>query len=109
MTQLEVIRMIGDVLTEIDVAVGSLKPGDPDMIRLQDLRQLLDARQLILSRQAFDDNTARFREGAERLRAVNLEIKGSIKRIDDTIAAIHNVERFLDSVTSFLSTIHAFG
>jgi len=109
MTQLEVIRMIGDVLTEIDVAVGSLMPGDPDMIRLQDLRQVLDARQLMLSRQVFDENTARFREAAERLRAVNLEIKGTIKRIDDMIAVIHNVERFLDSVTSFLSTIRAFG
>jgi hypothetical protein len=109
MTQLEVIRMIGDVLTEIDVAVGSLMPGDPDMIRLQDLRQVLDARQLMLSRQVFDDNTTRFREAAARLQAVNLEIKGTIRQIDDMIAVIHNVERFLDSVTSFLSTIHAFG
>jgi hypothetical protein len=97
------------VLTEIDVAVGSLMPGDPDMIRLQDLRQVLDARQLMLSRQVFDDNTTRFREAAARLQAVNLEIKGTIRQIDDMIAVIHNVERFLDSVTSFLSTIHAFG
>ena len=48
MTQLEVIRMIGNILTEIDVVVGSLVPGDPDLTRLQDLRRLLDVRQLIL-------------------------------------------------------------
>lgn len=109
MTQLEVIRMIGDTLTEIDVTVGSLMPGDPNLIRLQDLRRLLDARQLMLSRQVFDENTARFREAAEQLQAVNLEIRGTIRRIDDMITVIRNVERFLDSVTSFLSTIHAFG
>jgi len=109
MTQLEVIRMIGDVLTEIDVAVGSLMPGDPDMTRLQDLRQVLDARQLMLSRQVFDENTAGFRDAAEQLQAVNVEIRGTIRRIDDMIAVIHNVERFLDAVTSFLSTIRAFG
>lgn len=109
MTQLEVIRMIGDVLTEIDVAVGSLTPGDPDMIRLQDLRQLLDARQLVLSRQLFDENTQSFRDAAEQLRAVNLEIAGTIKQIDNMVAVIQNVERFLDSVTTFLSTIGAFG
>jgi len=51
MTQLEVIRMMGDVLTEIDVAVGSLLPGDPNLTALQDLRRLLDSRQLVLSRQ----------------------------------------------------------
>jgi hypothetical protein len=107
-TQLEVIRMIGDVLTEIDVTVGSLMPGDPAMTRLQDLRQLLDARQLTLSRQVFDENTVRFRDAAEQLGAVNLEIRGTIRRIDDMVMVVKNVTRFLDSVTSFMSTIGAF-
>lgn len=109
MTQLEVIRMIGDVLTEIDVTIGSLPPGDPDMTRLQDLRGLLDARQLTLSRQVFDENTDRFRDAAAKLRAVNLEIRGTIRDLDNLAAVIQNVARFLDAVTSFMSTINAFG
>ena len=109
MTQLEVIRMIGNVLTEIDVTIGSLPPGDPDMTRLQDLRGLLDARQLTLSRQVFDENTERFRDAAARLRAVDLEIRGTIRDIDNMAAVIQNVARFLDAVTSFMSTINAFG
>jgi hypothetical protein len=109
MTQLEVIRMIGDVLTEIDVSVGSLMPNDPDCVRLQDLRRLLDARQLILSRQVFDENTVRFQQGAAALAAVNTEISGRIGRIDDMVGVLHDVTRFLDAVTSFMTSIHAFG
>jgi hypothetical protein len=109
MTHLEVIRMVGNVLIEIDVTVGSLMPGDPDMVVLQDLRRLLDSRQLTLSRQVFDENTARFQEAAARLRAVNADIEGTIRRIDDMTAVIQNVTRFLDAVTSFMTTIGAFG
>lgn len=107
MTKLDVIRMIGDVLTEIDVAVGSLLPTDPDLVRLQDLRRLLDARQLALSRQVFDDNTEQFQNAAVRLKAVNDDIRGSIRRIENMVTVIQNVTRFVDSVTSFMGTIGA--
>ena len=109
MTKLEVIRMIGDVLTEIDLTVGSLVPGDPDMMALEDLRRLLDARQLMLSRQVFDENTPRFQEAASRLRTVNAEIEGTIRRIDDLSTVLQNVTRFLDAVTSFMVVVGAFG
>lgn len=105
MTRLEIIRMIGDVLTEIDVTVGSLMPGDPAVTRLQDLRRLLDSRQLMLSRQTVNDNTVRFQQAAARLRAVNRQVKGSIGRIEDITRVIENVARFLDAVTSFMGAI----
>jgi hypothetical protein len=105
MTQLEVIRMIGDVLTEIDVVVGSLIPGDPNLTALQDLRRLLDARQLILSRQVFEENTERFKSAAAALKQINDEIVGSIRRIDDLATVIQNVTRFLNGVTRFLTVV----
>jgi hypothetical protein len=106
-TQLDVIRMLGDVLTEIDVAVGSLLPNDPNLVRLQDLRRLLDARQLALSRQVFADNTEQFQSAVARLEAVNDDIRGSISKIDDLVTVIQNVTRFVDSVTSFMGAIGA--
>jgi hypothetical protein len=107
MTQLDVIKMIGDRLTEIDVAVGSLLPDDPNLVRLQDARRLLDARQLALSRQVFDDNTSRFTDAADRLKSVNDAISGTIGRIDHMETVIANVTRFLGAVTSFMTTIGA--
>ena len=109
MTQLEVIRMIGDVLTEIDVTVGSLMPGDPDLTRLQDLRRLLDSRQLMLSRQVFDDNTRQFLQAAAELQVVNDEIRGKIRKVDDMVTAIRNVTKFLDAVTGFMGKINGLG
>jgi hypothetical protein len=108
MTQLDIIRMIGDRLTEIDIKVGSLMPNDPDQIRLQDLRRTLDSRQLLLSRQIFDSNTKKFQTAAKDLAAVNEKIQGTIDEIDSMQRVIRNVTRFLDAVTSFLVTIGAF-
>ena len=108
MTQLEVIRMIGDVLTEIDVAVGSLMPSDPDLIKLQDLRRVLDSRQLMLSRQLFNENTERFQNAARELKAVNDRIRERIGRVEDMVGVLKDVTRFLNAVTSFMTTIDAF-
>jgi len=109
MTQLEVIRMIGDVLTEIDVASGSLMPNDPNLVKLQDLRRVLDSRQLMLSRQLFNENTERFQDAARELKAVNDQIRDRITRVEDMVEVLDNVTRFLDAVTSFMTTIGAFG
>jgi len=107
MTQLDIIRMIGDRLTEIDVKIGSMMPNDPDQIKLQDLRRLLDSRQLILSRQVFDSNTKAFQKAATELAAVNAKIQGTIDEIDNMQRVLRNVTRFLNAVTSFMTTIGA--
>jgi hypothetical protein len=61
MSKLEAIHTIADTITEIDVARGSLLPKDPDRVRLDDLRLLLDDRQTQLSKAVFDENTKRSR------------------------------------------------
>lgn len=105
MTKLELIRLIGDVLTEIDSAIGSLLPSDPHQQQLQDLRILLDDRQRKLSQQVFDDNTAAFQNAAQQLKAVNDQIRSTIQQVQKIEDTISNVTRFLDSVTSLLTTV----
>ena len=105
LSHVDVIRMIGDVLTDIDVAIGSVMPDDPNLVKLQDARRLLDARQLALSRQVFDDNTERFQAAAAKLKAVNDEIRVTLRRLDDLVALVGNINRFLNAVTSFLGTV----
>lgn len=105
MTQLEVIRMVGDVITEIDVTIGSLRPSDPRLLELQDRRRLLDARQLALSREVFDDNTATFQNAARTLKQVNDEIIDTIDDIAHMNQVIANVTRFLNAVTTFLTVV----
>lgn len=107
MTKLEVVRMIGDVLTEIDVMAGSLQPNDPNLQRLMNLRVDLDHRQLRLCKQIFDDNTPQFQATAQQLGAVNNTIRGTISQINNIETFIGNVTTFLNSVTSLMTTIGA--
>ncbi|MBB5329424.1 hypothetical protein [Tunturiibacter gelidoferens] len=105
MTKLEAVETIGDVLTELDVAIGSLMPNDPNHRALLDIRTLLDQRQLSLSRQVFDENTASFQDATTQLKGVDDDIQGTLRDIDHINTVITNATRFLDSATSLLSTV----
>src|SRR5215468_3535153 len=107
MTKLELLRLIGDVITEIDTAIGDLLPSDPNQRQLQDLRILLDDRQRQLSRQVFDENTVAFQNATQELKAVNDQIVSSLRNIQNMVDTINNVTRFLNSVTSLLTTVGA--
>ena len=108
MTQLEILQMIGDVITEIDVGRGSLLPDDRNRRQLDDLRILLDDRQRQLSRATFDDNTQQFQDAAQGLQAINKQIQGNIQSVDDIQATLDNVSKFLSAVTTLISTIGPF-
>ena len=81
MTRLEVIQMIGDLITEIDVARGSLMPDDSNRHTLDDQRILLDDRQRKLSQSLFNDNSQAFQDAAAKLATINEEISGTIKSV----------------------------
>jgi|SRR5579859_5445600 len=108
MNRLDIIKMLGDVITEIDVARGSLLPDDPNRHRLDDLRVLLDDRQRKLSKATFDDGTQQFQDAAQKLKAVNDQIKGSIQQVNQIVTVLTNIGTFLDEVTSLIKTIGPF-
>lgn len=108
MTRLEVIQTIGDVITQIDIARGSLLPDDPNRHRLDDVRLLLDDRQRKLSQSTFDDSTPEFQQAAATLKAVDTQIRGSIQRVNDIAAVLGNINQFLGAVTSLITTIGPF-
>jgi len=108
MTRLDVLQIIGDVITEIDVARGSLMPDDPDRHRLDDLRILLDDKQRKLSQAVFNDNSQAFQNAANNLKAVNDEISGTISSVDNMITTLANITRFLNAAASLVSLVGSF-
>jgi len=108
MTKLDLLRTIGDVLTEIDTAIGDLLPSDPNQRRLQDLRILLDDRQRHLAAQIFKENTPGFQNAAQQVQRANTGIAASLQDLQDLQNGIGNVTRFLNSVTSLITTAAAF-
>lgn len=107
-TRLDVIKMIGDMITSIDVARGSLLPDDPRRHDLDDLRAILDNRQRKLSMAVFDDNTQQFQDAAKKLQDVNGQIKESIGQVDKIVTVLGNIKTFIDAVTSLMTTIGPF-
>jgi hypothetical protein len=108
MTRIEVIEMIGDVLTDIDIARGSLMPSDPNRHRLDDLRILLDDRQRKLSQAAFDENSAAFLEAADNLKQINDQISGTITDVEKMNTTLANITRFLNAATTLVSLVGPF-
>ena len=108
MTRLEVIQMIGDLITEIDVARGSLMPDDPSRHTLDDQRILLDDRQRKLSQALFNDDSRAFQNAAARLADVNEQIAGSIQSVENIVTKIAHIQRFLDAATSLVKLAGSF-
>ena len=108
MTRLDVIQMIGDLITEIDIARGSLMPDDPERHTLDDQRILLDDRQRKLSQSLFNDNSEAFQEAARKLAKINEEISGTIKSVENIVTTIANIQRFLEAATSLIKVVGSF-
>ena len=108
MTRTEVIEMIGDVLTDIDIARGSLMPNDPNRHKLDDLRILLDDKQRKLSQAVFDENGQSFQGAAQNLKTINDQISGTITSINDMTTALANITRFLNAAASLVSLVATF-
>ena len=108
MTRLELIKLIGDVLTKLDVLRGSLLPDAPDRLDLDRLRRQLDRKQLQLVQNQFDENTQKFQNAIERLEAVNKELKKTINDVEKVAATIANLKRFVKAVDEIIGAVAPF-
>lgn len=108
MSGLDVIQMIGDVITKIDVMRGSLLPSDPQRHDLDDQRILLDDKQTRLSRAVFDDTTQAFTDGAAKLAAIDEQIQESLDKLDNLLNTLQLIESFTNTVTTLLSAVAPF-
>ncbi len=105
MTKLELITLIGDVLTELDVLRGSLMPDDPRRHDLDEIRSRLDARQLQLAKSQFDTNTEGFKQATARLKEINVELKSTLNEVNALVDTIANLRRFVSAVDDVIGAV----
>jgi hypothetical protein len=108
MTRLELIKLIGDVLTELDVLRGSLLPDEPNRKKLDKLRKQLDKRQLQLSQNQFDDNTKGFQQATRALEVINKELTKTISNEENIATTIENLKRFVKAVDGIVGVVLSF-
>lgn len=98
MTRTELIKLIGDVLTKLDVVRGSLLPNDSNRLELDRLRKQLDGLQLKLSQNQFNENTQAFVKATGDLEAINKELKKTLNKIEKVVTTLETLKRFVTVV-----------
>ncbi len=98
MTRQELIALIGDVLTRLDVLRGSISPGDPRRHSLDLLRNDLDGRQRQLVKNQFDDNTAEFQQATSDIKALNADLKQTLDDISALEDTLQSLQQFVSAV-----------
>jgi predicted transcriptional regulator len=105
MTRSQLIKLIGDTLTKMDVLRGSLLPNDPNRKTLDAARKELDRLQLKLSKELFDDNTAEFKKASQQLESINNNLKQTIKDLKKIVDTLDNINRFIGAVDGIVKAV----
>ena len=105
MTRIELIKLIGDVLTRIDVLRGSLSPSEPSRKELDAIRKDLDKKQLQLSKNQFDENTQAFIKATGQLEGINNDLKQTIKSINKVAETLANLKRFVSAIDGIVGAV----
>ena len=98
MKKSELVRLIGDVLTEMDVLAGSLAPGSAERKKLDGLRDALDARQRQIVKQIFDENNEKYVNITAGLGAVNQQMAGTLQDLNKAAQSLELLTKFVGLV-----------
>ena len=105
MTRLELIRLIGDVITEIDVLRGDFLRHTKERSQLDDLRKELDNFQRRLVSDVIDENTTDFQDLTISLNKVNTELRQVINEVSKVSETLQLLVNFVSVVQKIIELI----
>ena len=97
-SRLELIRLIGDVITEVDVLRSDFRRETKTRKNLDNIRDELDTAQRILVRNVINENTKQFKEVTISLKEVNGELRETIDDVDRIAETLENLVKFVGVV-----------
>ncbi len=98
MTRLELIRLMGDVLTEVDVMRSNFSREDANRKQLDTIREKLDIIQHKLVRSIISDNTEQFKTLTVSLKEINTNLNQTIEDVDKTAETLETLVNFVGVV-----------
>ena len=101
MNKIDCIREIGDTITLVDVARGSLSPGTPRRKRLDEARSALNDRQLQLADLLFAEGSSEYQGATAQLKTVNTSVKAliaEVNKVAETFAALTKLVNAIDDL-----------
>lgn len=103
LTRPDIIRIVGDAITEIDVLRADYDRGTPIRRDLDNMRDDLDAAQRKLVRSVIRDNTNEFEQCAMSLKNINDELRETIESVDSTAQTLQTLVKFVAAIQSVVT------
>ena len=103
MTQLELIKVIGDMITILDMLRANFGREDPDRKRLDNLRDELDTFQRKLVRNGINETTVEFQACTESLKKINADVNKTTDDIKQTAATLENLVKFVKVIQEIVN------
>ncbi len=105
MKQNDLIRILGDVITDVDVLRSEFSRTTDNRRRLDDIRDELDGFQRRILRNLIDVNTSQFAELADSLTDANKELKQTIAEVDKVADTLETLVKFVGVVQKIVELI----
>ena len=105
MKRLELIQLIGDVITKMDVLRSNFDRENTNRKRLDNIRDELDTYQRKLVRSVINDNTIQFKELTVSLKGVNENLRQKIEDVDKTAKTLETLVKFVRVVQKIAELI----
>ncbi|WP_411727027.1 hypothetical protein [Methyloglobulus sp.] len=102
LTKLNLIRKLGDVITEIDVSRGSFPKKSAKRKELDSWRLRLDAKQHALTDAVFKEGTPSFKSAAEKIGVLSDKLNESIEDVNKTAQAFADLARLASAIDDLL-------
>jgi len=106
MTRVELIRLIGDVLRQLDNLKTNQSPDDLNGPVLTELRNALAKQQLKFAISHLDEGTPAFLKAIADILASNAKLHGAIGSADKGVLLIDNVKHFVKAVDALVEGRH---
>jgi len=97
-SRLELIRLIGDVITEVDVLRSDFRRETKTRKQLDNIRDELDTAQRILVRNVINENTKQFKEVTTELKEVNEALRETIDDVEKVAETLETLIKFVGVV-----------
>lgn len=108
MKKADCIKLIGDIIVQLDTQRGSLSPGTPRRKKLDEIRNLLNEKQLEIADLIFDESTAEYIAATEKLTSINNDIKGTmndVNKVAETFAKLSILATAIDELFMLATAI----
>jgi uncharacterized protein Yka (UPF0111/DUF47 family) len=105
MKKYDLIRILGDIITEVDVLRAGFSRGTEIRNQLDDIRDDLDGFQRRLVRILIDMNTSEFTEAANSLTTINKELKQTIDDVDKVADTLNTLVKLVGVIQKIVGLI----